>query len=355
MGRKGKQKAQRDTGQAPAEDAGDGARLEVELGLQEAADVPSTPRRPRASPTPPSVAAAGGDREALLAELDKLMREQETARHEFGALTHEYDAELSRADEAEAMVKAEEKAIEELQRSSHGARLASQAAAEDEGTWKELAGALARQQAEDAVAQEQLQASRQQELVRLRDALAERRREAKEQDAATERRRRLAADEQCMQLQAVLDFVEGRLDVAPAALAALLGDVAADAAASAVAATGSGGGSGGQRGGRGGRGGSSRSWGEEDEEEDTEADARCLVARRHAAHREEMRGLVALCNLELRRRDRSAAELVDEDGLPRLIATLRGEGLVDMEPRQAEIKADASRTARLQQVVMASC
>ncbi|CAE8619371.1 unnamed protein product, partial [Polarella glacialis] len=117
-----------------------------------------------------------------------------------------------------------------------------------------------------------------QELIGLRSELELEKQRSTQQSLGAERSRRTAADERCMVLQALRDFVtgEGQLSEAKAeeALRQLLGE-------------------------------SLRL------EKDVDLqNAERLLKKQEHCHREELRDLVALCNQELRRRDRSASELL---------------------------------------------
>lgn len=278
-----------------------------------------------------------GERDALRAELERVLAEQESLAQELSALVGERDTEALHAEQSDAALRSEELAVEDLQRRAHVAELRARAATEEEATCRELVRTLTAQQAEDATKQERQQAIWQQELAQLRSELAERQREALQHSREAERRRRLAADEQCLRLQAMLDYTQGQLDISLEDLESLVSDSAASPGGKGASASAAGAG---------------RRRGHSPTAPGTDEQARWLLTRQREGHRDELRGLVALCNEELRRRDRSAAELVDDDGLPRLLVTLGREGVLDPGSCCTELPPDPQRAARLRQAVL---
>lgn len=265
-----------------------------------------------------TAAASQKERDSLYLELEKLLKEQEAADHELQSLIRERDAETERADEAEAAVRAQCRAAEELQRRAHGLELRTETVADEEATWRQLVTSLAVQQTEDATAQARERSSRARELALLREELEVQQRLLLEHDFEAERRRRIAADERCMELQAMLDYVAGKLTISTEDLHQIIGGVV-------------------------------RPLGKVEEEQ-----AHRLLERQRQGQREELRSLVALCNQELRRRSRSAWELIDDEGLPRLLSVLSQEGLVDVShaANSGSLKPDAARTARIRKAML---
>merc|ERR1711871_1149554 len=86
--------------------------------------------------------------------------------------------------------------------------------------------------------------------------------------------RRLEADQRCMQLQAVLDYITGRLDISEQDLALLLDDHSVPG---------------------------------DEQQSLTSEERQRILEKQKESHREEMRGIVALCNQEMRREEGAAS------------------------------------------------
>eukprot|EP00927_Polykrikos_kofoidii_P045084 TRINITY_DN38946_c0_g1_i1.p1 TRINITY_DN38946_c0_g1~~TRINITY_DN38946_c0_g1_i1.p1 ORF type:complete len:362 (+),score=98.61 TRINITY_DN38946_c0_g1_i1:59-1144(+) len=248
----------------------------------------------------PTAKAKEKKKDGLMVELQRLLHEEEHNRRELEEAVSLRDAEIKRAERNEAEAKAAQRAAEDLHRLESELLHRKRAAADEEANWREMAQAVSALHAQDELAVAKARASRADELTRLRDEISRRRLMAAERNVETERQRRHAADERCMLFQAALDFTTGKLNLPPDKVRQLLG-------------------------------GDSQDW------TDADVQADRLLRNQKTAHREETRGILALCNQELQEMQRrssraSPSGLLFGEGLARLLAALAREGLVTAAP-----------------------
>ena len=303
-------------------------------------------------------AKISAEEEALQAELQALLQAQAAWNKELGDSTDGRDAAAARVAEAEALLAAEREAIEDLERDCHGfdARL-SQAKAE-EANWSTLADNVAlelqsleprktngkeghghgrdgkgqgkgkgphgpQSSSSTSFTSSQLLASlpsgsaavkASEEMAQLREALAAERRRADLEDLEAEQKKRQQVEEQCMLLRALLDMVTGSGELSKSSAAKLVQHLSGLERLS-----------------------------------DEHPLAWSLLAQQAERNGVVRRELLEFCNQELRRRRRSAEELLDVEHLPMLLKALEAEGVL---PAGWKLPEDAGLSSRLQRAVI---
>ena len=152
------------------------------------------------------------------------------------------------------------------------------------------------------------------DMAGLRAAVAAERRRAEVEDAEAEQKKRQVVEQQCMLLRALLDMVTGSGELSKSETATLVQQLA----------------------------------GLERLSEEHPL-AWSLLAQQAESNGVARRELLETCNQELRRRRRSAEELLDAERLPLLLKVLEAEGLLS---GSWTIPEDSGLTARLQRRVI---
>mmetsp|Transcript_31370 Transcript_31370/g.57586 ORF Transcript_31370/g.57586 Transcript_31370/m.57586 type:complete len:269 (+) Transcript_31370:83-889(+) len=160
-------------------------------------------------------------------------------------------------------------------------------------------------------------AEREQELEKLRSEWAAKQRAALETDYTAEHSRRVAADERAMKLRAVLDYIEGEhRGMSLHQLAALVGfDDQALAACS-------------QEG----------KLAEAQPVVPLDEKAVALLERVKALHKEDLLNVVQSCNEQMQRDETTLTDILDNDGLKRLIAALQQEGALELKDKKLDLR-----------------
>ncbi|CAJ1345684.1 unnamed protein product [Effrenium voratum] len=231
----------------------------------------------------------GGD-ELLREEFKALLQAQSTWTQELQALTEQRDQAMQRAQKLDLEIAAEQEALDDLERECHSfdVRLRN-AKAEEERMRREAADLAAengRSERKGAPAVDP------QELRALREELAQERQRAEREDEAQERATRARVEEQCMLLRALHDMVTDSGQLSKADNVRLVQQLAHVKL----------------------------------EEHPLTWSLLRQQAEKHGAFRRE---LLECCNQELRRRQWCASELLEEESLPRLLAALQGEGILE--------------------------
>ncbi|CAL1133611.1 unnamed protein product [Cladocopium goreaui] len=230
------------------------------------------------------MAKKGGNDETLREELKVLLQAQTEWTEEVERLSEQRDVMMQKAQGSEAALDSERQAIDDLERECHSLELRCCNAKEE--------AASGRMSTNDS------------DVVRMQEELNELRRQVEqeqqrqnqeEQQEAKERATRARVDEQCMLLRALLDMVTGTGKLSKTSAVQLLQQL----------------------------------WKKGPEIPEDHPDAWSLLAQQAERHGAARRELLECCNQELRRRQRSAYELLDEEFLPLLLGALKGEGIVE--------------------------
>lgn len=244
---------------------------------------------------------------------------------EVAEMAQRRDEAMQAAESAKAQVASLKQRLEDLEMELHELRDRTRVSSEEAATWKALTETYKTQATEETVCLEGKRKLRKDTLGALQRDLALEQKLATEQDLQAERQRRMQADARCMQIQVLNDFVTGKLDIDLATLQKLLDK-------------------------KDGKGGGRRKGEGLAAAEGHGLDVQKLTRQQQQKQHEEMKALVALSNQELHRWDRSAAELMDDDGLPRLLAMLKNEGILEGPIEQPA--RDPGRTERLRRAIL---
>eukprot|EP00435_Cladocopium_sp_Y103_P057144 s405_g19.t1 len=270
------------------------------------------------------MAKKGGNDETLLREeLKVLLQAQTEWTEEVERLSEQRDIMMQKAQGSEAALESERQAIDDLERECHSLELRCCNAKEEESNSATLAANISAElqkisaapartngkggksgKGKEGKAASGRMATNDSDVVRMQEELNELRRQVEqeqqrqnqeEQQEAKERATRARVDEQCMLLRALLDMVMGTGKLSKTNAVQLLQEL----------------------------------WKKGPEIPEDHPDAWSLLAQQAERHGAARRELLECCNQELRRRQRSAYELLDEEFLPLLLGALKGEGIVE--------------------------
>ena len=274
--------------------------------------------------------AKEGD-EALREELKVLLEAQAEWTEELQRLSEQRDLMMQKAQGYESSLEAERQVIEDLERECHSLELRHGHAREEEENSQTLASNISVElqkfgtktngkggkNGKGKAAGATALATNDSDVLRMQEELHELRKQVEqeqqrcaqeEKEEEKERATRQRVDEQCMLLRALLDMVTGTGKLSKTNAVCLLNHL----------------------------------WKKGPDIPEDHPDAWSLLAQQAERHGAARRELLDCCNQELRRRQRSAHELLDEDFLPRLLEALKGEGILE-----AYEKPDATSAGRL--------
>ncbi|CAL1133610.1 unnamed protein product [Cladocopium goreaui] len=266
------------------------------------------------------MAKKGGNDETLREELKVLLQAQTEWTEEVERLSEQRDVMMQKAQGSEAALDSERQAIDDLERECHSLELRCCNAKEEESGSESLAANISAELQKISSAPAKTNgkggksgkgkaasgrmSTNDSDVVRMQEELNELRRQVEqeqqrqnqeEQQEAKERATRARVDEQCMLLRALLDMVTGTGKLSKTSAVQLLQQL----------------------------------WKKGPEIPEDHPDAWSLLAQQAERHGAARRELLECCNQELRRRQRSAYELLDEEFLPLLLGALKGEGIVE--------------------------
>ncbi|CAE7903347.1 bgs3 [Symbiodinium microadriaticum] len=293
----------------------------------------------------------------LRAELRELIQAQAAWNKEVLDSTEDRDSAAAQVAEAEALLAAEHEAIEDLERECHSLDQRLSQAKAEEANWTKLADNVVNElesleprkgngkdgnhgngkdgkgrkgtkrsdkepvslgfthsQLLASLPRESAAVKASEDMAGLRAAVAAERRRAEVEDAEAEQKKRQVVEQQCMLLRALLDMVTGSGELSKSETATLVQQLA----------------------------------GLERLSEEHPL-AWSLLAQQAESNGVARRELLETCNQELRRRRRSAEELLDAERLPLLLKVLEAEGLLS---GSWTIPEDSGLTARLQRRVI---
>lgn len=257
--------------------------------------------------------SASAEHDALRAELRRCLQEEEASARELEEAVRARDAEIQRVERSKAARRAQELGFESMLGQLRSMEKQIQDSEDEEMMWKGMVTSMKSFHEEELAALKRARTAQAEEVEALKAAIAAKQRAAVDCCPQVERERRLGADKRCMELQALLDYVAGRLQCSEQDVKLLADD------------TGSNGGSG-VRGGRAkakakGKGALPGA--------KNGLDVQRLLREQQQAHQGRVCDLVAACNEELRQsQNHSPANvLFSEQGLPRLVEVLGREGL----------------------------